>query len=36
VKGTIKEKAGKLMNNPGLETEGKGETRAGKVQQKIG
>jgi uncharacterized protein YjbJ (UPF0337 family) len=36
VKGTIKEKAGKLTNSPGLEGEGKRENRAGKVQRKIG
>jgi uncharacterized protein YjbJ (UPF0337 family) len=36
VKGTIKEKAGKLTNNPALESEGKGEKKAGKVQNKIG
>jgi len=36
VKGTIKEIAGKVSMNPDLEGEGKGENRAGKVQEKIG
>lgn len=36
VKGTIKEIAGKLSNNPSLEAEGNGEKIAGKVQDKIG
>jgi uncharacterized protein YjbJ (UPF0337 family) len=36
VKGTIKEKAGKLTNDPDLEGEGIGEKVAGKVQKKIG
>jgi uncharacterized protein YjbJ (UPF0337 family) len=36
VKGTIKEKAGELTNDPDLEGEGIGEKIAGKVQKKIG
>jgi len=36
VKGKVKEKAEKLTNNPGLETEGRDEKRGGKVQRKIG
>jgi uncharacterized protein YjbJ (UPF0337 family) len=36
VKGKIKEIAGKLGMNFKLETEGKDEKRAGKVQEKIG
>jgi len=36
VKGTIKEIAGKLSDNPKLEGEGTGEKIAGKVQGKIG
>jgi uncharacterized protein YjbJ (UPF0337 family) len=36
VKGTIKEKVGKLTNDPGLEGEGIGENIAGKIQKKIG
>ncbi len=36
VKGAIKEKAGKLSDNPELEGEGIGEKIAGKVQGKIG
>jgi uncharacterized protein YjbJ (UPF0337 family) len=36
VKGTIKEKAGELTNDPDLEGEGIVEKIAGKVQQKIG
>jgi uncharacterized protein YjbJ (UPF0337 family) len=36
VKGMIKEKAGKLTNNPGLEAEGKVENTAGKIQRKSG
>ena len=36
VKGTIKEIAGKLSDNPKLEGEGSGEKIAGKVQEKIG
>jgi uncharacterized protein YjbJ (UPF0337 family) len=36
VKGTIKEKAGQLTNDPELESEGVGEKIAGKIQKKIG
>jgi uncharacterized protein YjbJ (UPF0337 family) len=36
VKGTIKEIAGKLSDNPKLEGEGTGEKIAGKVMSKIG
>ena len=36
VKGKIKEKVGRLTNNPNLEGEGFGENIAGKVQNKIG
>jgi uncharacterized protein YjbJ (UPF0337 family) len=36
VKGAIKEKAGKLTNDPDMEDEGTGEKIAGKVQKKIG
>ena len=36
VKGTIKEKVGKLTNDPDLEGEGIGEKVAGKVQKKVG
>jgi len=36
VKGTIKEAAGKLTDNPKLEAEGTAEKIAGKVQAKIG
>ncbi len=36
VKGTIKEKVGKLTNDPDLEGGGIGEKVAGKVQKKIG
>jgi uncharacterized protein YjbJ (UPF0337 family) len=36
VTGTIKEVAGKLSDNPKLETTGKVEKAAGKVQEKIG
>ena len=36
VKGTIKEIAGKLSDNPKLEGEGTGEKIAGKIQDKIG
>jgi len=36
VMGKIKEFAGKLGMNPGLEVEGKDEKLAGKVQEKIG
>jgi uncharacterized protein YjbJ (UPF0337 family) len=36
VKGKIKEKVGRLTNDPELEGEGIGEKIAGKVQKKIG
>ena len=36
VKGAVKEKVGKLTNNPDLEAEGKVERVAGAVQKKIG
>ncbi|MDD2542383.1 MAG: CsbD family protein [Desulfuromonadaceae bacterium] len=36
VKGKIKEIAGKISDNPKLETEGIGENLVGMVQQKIG
>ena len=36
LKGTVKEFAGKLTDNPKLEAEGAGEKMAGKVQGKIG
>lgn len=36
LKGTAKEIAGKLSDNPELEGEGTGEKLAGKVQSKIG
>ena len=35
-KGKIKEIVGNVIGNPDLETEGKDENRAGKVQKKIG
>ena len=36
VKGKIKEKVGKVTNNPNLENEGTIEKTTGKVQKKIG
>jgi uncharacterized protein YjbJ (UPF0337 family) len=36
VKGTVKEIAGKLSDNPKLEDEGTGEKISGEVQEKIG
>ena len=36
VKGTVKEVAGKLSDNPKLESEGSIEKMAGKIQEKIG
>jgi uncharacterized protein YjbJ (UPF0337 family) len=36
VKGAVKEKVGKLINDPDLEAEGTLEKVAGKVQHKIG
>ena len=36
VKGRVKEKVGRAMNNPDLEAEGQVEKIAGKFQKKIG
>ena len=36
VKGTIKEKIGKITNDPELEAEGRAEKNAGKVQNWVG
>ncbi len=36
VKGAIKQKAGRLTNDPDLEGEGAGEKIGGKIQKKIG
>jgi uncharacterized protein YjbJ (UPF0337 family) len=36
IKGKVKEAAGKLSDNPNLESEGLGEKIAGKVQNKLG
>jgi len=36
VKGTVKEVAGKLIDNPKLQVEGTVEKIAGKVQEKLG
>jgi len=36
MKGTIKETAGKVTNNPDLAAEGQGEKLAGKIQKKVG
>jgi len=36
VKGTVKELAGKLSDNPKLQVEGIGERIAGKLQEKVG
>jgi len=36
VTGTVKEKVGKLTNNPGLEAEGRVEKVTGTIQKKIG
>jgi uncharacterized protein YjbJ (UPF0337 family) len=36
VKGKVREKAGQLANDPGLEAEGQAEKIAGIVQSKIG
>jgi uncharacterized protein YjbJ (UPF0337 family) len=35
-KGTVKEKAGRVINNPNLTAEGQTEKLGGKVQQKVG
>ena len=36
LKGSVKEKAGKVMNDPNLQDEGTAEKIAGKVQKKVG
>jgi uncharacterized protein YjbJ (UPF0337 family) len=36
VKGRVKEKVGRAMNNPNLQAEGQGEKIGGKLQKKIG
>ena len=36
VKGAVKEKVGKLTNDPDLEAEGTGEKIGGKIQKKVG
>jgi uncharacterized protein YjbJ (UPF0337 family) len=36
VKGAVKEKVGRAMNNPRMQAEGRGEKISGKVQKKIG
>ena len=36
VKGNVKEKVGRVTNNPDLEAEGLGEKIGGKLRQKIG
>ena len=36
VKGTVKEKAGQVANDPNLEAEGQDENLAGKIQKKVG
>jgi uncharacterized protein YjbJ (UPF0337 family) len=36
VKGTIKEKVGRLTNDPNLEAEGAGEKVGGTIQKKVG
>ena len=36
VKGTVKEKAGQVTNNPDLEAEGTAEHNIGKIQKKVG
>ena len=36
VKGEVKEKVGKVLNNPNLTAEGQDEKLAGKVQKKVG
>jgi uncharacterized protein YjbJ (UPF0337 family) len=36
VKGTVREMAGNISNNPKLKAEGKDEKKDGKVQEKIG
>jgi uncharacterized protein YjbJ (UPF0337 family) len=36
VKGKVKEKVGRVTNNPNLEAEGQGEQVGGKIRKKIG
>ena len=36
VKGTVKEQAGKALDNPDLEAEGEVDRAAGKIQEKAG
>lgn len=36
IKGKVKEKVGKAINDPNLEAEGQGEQIGGKIQKKIG
>ena len=36
VKGKVKEKVGRMTNNPNLEAEGQGEQIGGKIRKKIG
>jgi uncharacterized protein YjbJ (UPF0337 family) len=36
LKGAVKEKVGRVTNDPDLEAEGTGEKVAGKVQKKVG
>ncbi len=36
LKGAAKEKAGQVMNDPDLESEGQAEKIAGKIQKKVG
>jgi uncharacterized protein YjbJ (UPF0337 family) len=36
VKGKVKEKVGRLTNDPNLEAEGQGEQIGGKIRKKIG
>ena len=35
-KGNVKEKVGRVINNPDMETKGQSEKLAGKVQKKVG
>jgi len=36
VKGAVKEKVGRAINNPNLEAEGQDEKTGGKIQKKVG
>ena len=36
VKGAVKEKAGRIFNDPDLEAEGQDEKLGGKIQKKVG